>query len=163
MTAYIQLSKALLAMIIGTIVYTRIIGLRSFAKMASIDFAITISIGSVIASTILSDSTSIRAGLFVLFLFFAFRFGIAVLTHKFDFLSKLFENKPLLLVKDGEILHSNLKKVRITIPELQSKLREANALNLNSVHAVVFETTGDVSVLHGDGELDWDLLNDVAE
>lgn len=163
MTDYIQLSKALLFMVAGTILYTRVIGLRSFSKMASIDFAITISIGSVIASTILNKSTSIQAGLFVLFLFFAFRFAIAVLTHKFDFLTQIFENKPLLLVKKGEILHTNLKKVRITIGELQSKLREANALNLKSVHAVVFETTGDVSVLHGEGELDWDLLSDVAK
>ena len=34
--------------------------------------------------------------------------------------------------------------------DLVAKLREANVLDLKQVRAVVLETTGDVSVLHGD-------------
>jgi uncharacterized membrane protein YcaP (DUF421 family) len=41
------------------IVFTRISGLRSFSKMSSFDFAITIAIGSVLASTILFKPPSL--------------------------------------------------------------------------------------------------------
>lgn len=48
------------------------------------------------------------------------------------------------------MLHDNMRKARVTESDLWSKLREANVLNLNQVRAVVFEATGDISVLHGD-------------
>jgi uncharacterized membrane protein YcaP (DUF421 family) len=63
---------------------------------------------------------------------------------------------------DGDaILRGNLNRARMTVEELNGKLREANVLNYGQVRAVVLETTGDVSVLHGDGDLDPDLLRDV--
>ena len=58
------------------------------------------------------------------------------------------DNSPILLMRDGKILHDNLKKTKITEDELRGKLREANALRLSEVKAVILETTGDVSVLH---------------
>ncbi|MGB3464881.1 MAG: hypothetical protein WBA74_06420, partial [Cyclobacteriaceae bacterium] len=45
------------------IVSTRIAGKRSFSKMSSFDFAITISIGSIIAATILNQSVKIVQGI----------------------------------------------------------------------------------------------------
>ncbi len=38
------------------ILFTRISGVRSFSKMSSFDFATTVAIGSVIASTILTEN-----------------------------------------------------------------------------------------------------------
>jgi uncharacterized membrane protein YcaP (DUF421 family) len=38
----------------------------------------------------------------------------------------------------------------MTRSELRAKLREANVLEWSQIRAVVLETTGDVSVLHGD-------------
>ena len=40
-------------------------------------------------------------------------------------------------------------------------LREANALQLSQVRAVILEDTGDVSVLHGPEEVDDELLEGV--
>ena len=50
---------------------------------------------------------------------------------------------------DGnEILEDNLRKARVTKSDLRSKLREANVTRLDQVKSVIFETTGDISVLH---------------
>ena len=66
-------------------------------------------------------------------------------------------------MRDGQILYDNLNKVEITENELRGKLREANVIRLNEVKAVILETTGDVSVLHGDGdkEIEDYILEDV--
>ena len=40
------------------ILFTRIVGLRSFSKLSSYDLAMTVGIGSILASTVLSKSTS---------------------------------------------------------------------------------------------------------
>lgn len=53
-------------------------------------------------------------------------------------------------MRDGVILHEALPYTRVAKDDLIAKLREANVLDLSQVRAVILETTGDVSVLHGD-------------
>jgi uncharacterized membrane protein YcaP (DUF421 family) len=45
-------------------------------------------------------------------------------------------------------LEENLKKCHVTNADLRYKLCEANVTEISQVRAVVFETTGDISVLH---------------
>lgn len=59
------------------------------------------------------------------------------------------DNRPMFLFYDGVVLDENLALARVTQAELMSKLREANALDIKEVRAVVLESTGDISVLHG--------------
>ena len=72
------------------------------------------------------------------------------------------DNDPLLIMRDGEILHDNLRRSGMTTGDLIGKLREANALEFSQIRAVVFEPTGDVSVLHGD-KMDDRLLDGVRQ
>ena len=46
----------------------------------------------------------------------------------------------------------------MTRSDVLAKLREANVLAMTDVRAVVLETTGDISVLHGDAQVDDILL-----
>ena len=55
-----------------------------------------------------------------------------------------------LVMAGPEILHENLKNVRMTENDLYAKLRQANVTRRDQIRAVVMETTGDVSVLHAD-------------
>ena len=69
-------------------------------------------------------------------------------------------------MKGSGILEDNLKRARVTKGDLRAKLREANVTRRSQIRAVVFETTGDISVLHSEEEdpevEDW-LLEDVRE
>ncbi|MBC97551.1 MAG: hypothetical protein CME63_07360 [Halobacteriovoraceae bacterium] len=53
-------------------------------------------------------------------------------------------------MEDGKFNEINMKKANVSENDILAKLREANAYDLNKVHAVIFETTGGISVLHGD-------------
>jgi len=145
------------------IIFVRISGLRSFAKMSSIDFASTIAIGSVLAATILNESTSILKGGVAVGFILLFQTLFSKLTLKFDWFAKLASNQPLLLMNGENILYDNLHKANLSEEDLQAKLREANVIQLSEVRAVVLETTGDVSVLHCDSDKDLDefLLQNV--
>lgn len=132
---------------ICTIVYTRIAGKRSFSKMSSFDFAMTVAIGSILATTILSKSTSLLQGAVGLASVYVLQLFVALLRRNKQF-QKLVDNQPVLLMDGQEILHENLKKSHVTLDDLKSKLREANVLELSQVRAVIFEATGDIAVLH---------------
>ncbi|WP_318308276.1 DUF421 domain-containing protein [Flagellimonas crocea] len=152
-----------LLIIIVIIVITRIIGLRSFAKFTAYDFAFTVAIGSIISST-LTSSTTIAHGSVAIGSLLALTYIFSYLQRSFPWLKSLISNKPLLLMDGDEILYKNLKYARIDKGQLIAKLREANVLDFKQVKAVVLESTGDISVLHLDGqEIDFntDLLEGV--
>ena len=131
----------------AVIILTRISGKRSFSKMSSFDFASTIAIGSIIATAILSKSVTLSQAMLGLACIFGLQSLIAWLRRVKKFRNAI-DNDPLLLMDGENILYENLKKSHVTEGDLRAKLREANVLDLSQVRAVVFESTGDIAVLH---------------
>ncbi|PWH84823.1 DUF421 domain-containing protein [Brumimicrobium oceani] len=146
-----------------TIIITRIFGLRTFAKMSSFDFASTIAVGSILASIILNNDQSLLKGGLALITIIAFQTLFSFMVRKMNAFQKLFTNKPEVIMWKGEILYGALKKCNVGEDDLIAKLREANVHDFSEVKAVVFESTGDVSVLHNNEnkELSEDLLKNV--
>lgn len=146
------------------IILTRIFGKRSFSKMSSFDFACTIAIGSIIASTLLTKSVSLFEGIFGLTIIYILQ-GLTAYLRKFHFFRNMVDNEPLFLMKQEEILWDNLRKAKVTEGDLRAKLREANVVRLSEVKAVIFETTGDISVLHSskEEEIEEWLIKDVSD
>lgn len=132
----------------GIILYTRIVGLRSFSKMSASDFAMTIAMGSLFGGAIANPQPTVLAALAALAFLFFLQWILAWSRMRTAFGSKILDNDPVLLMRGSTILEGNLQKVNMTQSDLYAKLREANVFNLEQVLAVVFETTGDVSVLH---------------
>lgn len=148
------------------VAYTRVVGLRSFAKMSSVDFAGTVAVGSAIATVALSRTVPLATGVVAIGALFVVQWGLSLLRQRSPRAGAVLENDPILLMRHGEVLHANLRRAGVAIDDVRSKLREANVLDLREVRAMVFETTGDVTVLHGgpDGpDIDPWLLEGVRE
>lgn len=126
---------------------TRLAGLRSFAKASSFDFAITVAMGSLLASTILSRDPPMLQGVIALVVLFGIQYLISSLRRSSAWMTKLVDNTPLLLMAGPEVIGANLDRARMTREDLHSKLRLAGVTHPEQVLAVVMETTGDVSVL----------------
>jgi uncharacterized membrane protein YcaP (DUF421 family) len=150
-TSLIAIVLTAMGIYFATIIFTRLAGKRSFSKMSSFDFAMTVAIGSIIATTVLSKSVSLLQGIIGLAAVYILQVLVAIL-RKLEIVQKLIDNKPLLLMDGEEILQENLKKARVTESDLRSKLREANVLEHSQVRAVIFESTGDIAVLHSKDE-----------
>ncbi|MAF67977.1 MAG: hypothetical protein CMH25_01350 [Micavibrio sp.] len=137
-------SAALIYIIL--LVLVKISGLRSFAKMSAFDFAVTIAVGSIIADTVVTKSTTVAEGTLGIAMLFLLQTCFAIWRRYRE--NTHLENKPLLLMDGNKILNENMRSANITEADLMAKLREANVIELSEVKAVVLEATGDVSVLH---------------
>lgn len=149
---------------IALIAYTRIAGLRSFSKMSSFDFAITVAFGSVVASTILAKDPPLLQAVVGLGSLYAIQMIVSNLRGSSSMMSAIVDNEPLLLMKGTEIIEENLEKAKVTHDDLRSKLREANVTQMHQIHAVVMEAAGDIVVMHHedpDHKLDNELLKSV--
>ena len=143
------------------LVYTRLAGLRSFAKMSSFDFAMTVAIGSMLASAILNAAPSLPQAAVGLGMVYGLQRVVGWARQRFAWAQHIVDNEPLLLMDGPEMLRENMKRASVTEDDLRSKLRAAGVARLADVHAVVFETTGDVSVLSGGEAPEPWLLQDV--
>ena len=149
------------AVLVAVITYTRLAGLRSFSKMSSFDFAVTIAVGTVMGSVALSGS-SLIVGLVVLASFYLLQVAIALLRRNTR-MDEVVDNDPLVLMVGRDMIDENLARTRVTAADVHSKLREANVYNYDQLKAVILESTGDISVIHGDGRLDLEIFGDVIE
>ena len=140
-----------LVVIVAVIALCRINGLRSFSKMSSFDFALTVATGSLLAGSIQNVDRDLVVGLVAILSVFAVQFAISWLRQSFGWVQRWTDNEPLLLALDGTILHAHLEAARVTEDDLYAKMREANVSSLADVRAIVLETTGDISILHGAG------------
>jgi uncharacterized membrane protein YcaP (DUF421 family) len=132
------------------VLLARVNGLRSFSKMTNFDFVMTVAIGSLLAGASQSTEwTSFIQTMLSMAMLFIVQYSTATLRKKSTTFESIMQNKPALLMQDGVILHDALKATRVAESDLIAKLREANVLDLAQVRAVVLETTGDISVIHG--------------
>ena len=123
LTAMTGIFISAITVYLAVILFTRIFGKRSFSKMSSFDFAMTIAVGSIIASTMLPSSVSLIEGIWCLLLVFSFKLMAAYL-RRYKLFTNLIDNTPLLLMDGETILYENLKKARVTESDLRAKLRE---------------------------------------
>ena len=149
-------------LVVLMVVFVRLAGLRAFSKMSSYDFAVTVAFGSMLASAIFTEGLTLVKGAVALGSLFLVQWVFGLVRSRSQAVRDAADNRPVILMRDGVLDREALRQTRVTESEVQAKLREANALDLSKVRAVVLETTGDVSVLHGERVDPW-LLENVRE
>ena len=95
--AYVVVSAA--AMLAGIIIYVRLAGLRSFSKMSSFDFAVTVVYGSLLAGTTMSRSSLID-GLVAAGGLLALQVLIALGRSRRSW-AAIVDNEPVVLMRNG--------------------------------------------------------------
>ena len=144
---------------ISLMIIVKINGLSSFSKMSAHDFAVTIAIGSILGAITIQKEPSLLQGIIAIAAFLALQtlYSLWRILRPAPYL----ENVPMMLMRGEVILHENLKRARMTEADLLAKLRESNVLDISQVQAVIFETSGDISVLQGNSTPDKELLKDI--
>lgn len=146
------------------ILFTRIAGLRSFSKLSSYDFAMTIGIGSILASTVLSKSTSLLQGLFAVSMLFILQALVSLVRRRIKPIKALLDNQPIILMANGEYFWDNLKEANLSTSDVQEVLRKNGIKSKSEVFAVIMETTADMSVIkNNDVVPDWSLFDDIRD
>jgi len=126
----------------------RLAGVRSFAEMSNFDIAITIAIGSTIATTVVADSPALSRGIAGIVVLYALQLAVSALRGRFRAAEKVLDNRPILVMgPGGRLLPRNMAVARITEDDLRATLRSASIHDLAQVQAVIMEGTGDIHVL----------------
>lgn len=146
--SFVFIPISVICIYISLVVLTRWAGVRSFSKLSGFDFAVTVAIGSLIASTVLAKDPPLAQGVVALASLFAIQMLVAHLRVTFPDAMSFVDNRPRIIMVGDAMIKDQMAKAKITENDLWGKLRESNVVNLDQVIVAIAETTGDVTVLH---------------
>lgn len=133
------------------IVLLRVSGKRTLSKLNAFDFVVTVSLGSVLATMLLSKDVPLLEGVaaFAVLIFGQYAITkISVLSPRF---SRIVKSTPRLLVYRGELLHEAMREERVTEEEIRAVVRGHGLADVDVVEAVVLETDSSLNVLRMEG------------
>lgn len=112
------------------IIFSRLVGPRSFAQMTAFDFAVTVALGAIVGATV-TGAAPLLNGIFGLGVLFLLRWLVA--RYRRYGLTKLVDNSPLMLMDGPRILPEYLQRAKITEADLLQSLRQKGITRLDQV------------------------------
>lgn len=131
----------------GIIVLLRLSGKRTLSKWNSFDFIVTIALGSILASALLSDTTTLVQAIVAVAVLVLLQFVITWTAVRSGAVQALIKSEPSLLLFKGEMIDSNLKNQRVAEGEVLAAIRLSGHSSVGKVDAVILETDGSFSVI----------------
>ncbi|MHA6251725.1 YetF domain-containing protein [Oceanobacillus sp. CAU 1775] len=132
---------------ITLIVLARIMGRKEISQMTFFNFVSALSFGTIGASLAIDSSISILNGLIALIVWSAFTVIVGILDIKSPLARLAVEGQPRILIKNGKVMESELRKVRLDIDALSQLLRKNSVFSFTDVDYAIFETDGTLSVM----------------
>ena len=140
----------------------RVSGKRSTGKLNMFDWVVTVALGSMLATTILSQDTPLAAGVTGFAALLGLQFVLSWLSVRSSFVRNIVKAQPKLLFHQGEYLEKNMRDERITPEEVAAAAREQGLASLDDVASVVLETNAEISVIEKRPQGDEGTLERVA-
>lgn len=137
---------------IAAIAMIRLSGKRLLGRASAFDVVLAIIIGSVVSRAITGSSPffpTLAAGIVLIWLHWLFA-AIAFRSRWFGFFVK---GRPIVIVRDGEILWDAMRRSHLSENDLLTALRtQASLADLSGVAEARLERSGDISVIASDPE-----------
>lgn len=128
------------------IVLLRVSGKRTLAKLNVFDFVVTVSLGSTLATVLLSSSVALAEGITALALLAGLQYLVAWASTRSRRVERLVKSEPTLVYRD-QLLPDAMRRERVTSDELHQAARAQGRADLREVAAIVLENDGALSIL----------------
>ncbi|WP_247747375.1 DUF421 domain-containing protein [Alkalihalobacillus sp. BA299] len=136
--------KAILIICVG-IMILRLGGRKSISQLTVSQTVIMISIGTLMIQPVSNRNiwtTFMIALLLVITLIF-----IEFLQLKFDIIESFITGKSMVVIENGVLNTKNLKKLRLTVDQLEMRLRQANVQHISQVKWATIEPSGQLGLV----------------
>ena len=132
---------------VSVILFIRISGKRTLAKLNAFDLVVTVALGSTLSSVLLQKSISLAQGVAALGLLIALQYLVTFLSVRSTRFAKLVRSQPSLLARHGIFYGDAMVRQRLTEDEVLSAVRAQGLQGLENVEAVILESDGSLSII----------------
>ena len=128
----------------------RLMGKRQLGEMEPSELVVAMLLADLAAVPMQDLGIPLLAGIVPILAILALELLCSVLTYHSITLRKILCGKPVILIDQGKLLQSSLKKTRLTPDELIEQLREKGIVDLSTVKFAILETNGQISAIKYD-------------
>lgn len=125
----------------------RLMGKKQIAQLTFFDYIIGISVGSIAAQSAIDPAISLAQGLTGIVVFTLFSLILSFLSLKSYTARKLLDGTPTVLIENGKIIESGLKKTQLNINDLLEECRQRDAFDIAEIQFAILETSGKLSIM----------------
>ena len=134
----------------------RTLGKRQIGELEPSELVITILVSELAAVPMQNSGLPLAAGLVPIAVLFSLGILTSVLTLKSPWLRKLFYGKPSVIIRKGEFVQGEIRRLRLSADEISEELRLQKITEIKRVKYGIIETNGQMSIIEysGDGTND---------
>lgn len=128
-------------------VLLRIMGKRELGQMTPFELVVMIVLGDLIQQAVTHNDTSITGAILAVSTFGMLAIALSWLTYRFPAAERLLDGEPIVLIRDGELLHENMTRDRVSRAEVESEMRLAGISDMMDVAWAILEPQGKISFI----------------
>lgn len=125
----------------------RLMGKRQIGDMQPNELVVTLVISEIAAIPLQDSNQPVLNGICSIFVLVVLEILLSVLAMKNMTIRRIMSGQSVIIIENGAIVQSAMKKVRMTVLDLVELLRSQDVFEINDVAFAVLEVNGDLSVL----------------
>ncbi len=125
----------------------RLMGKRQLGELQPSELVITILISNIASLPIEDNSIPMIMGVVPIVVLVGFELIISSISLRSKRFRTLVSGKPMIIVQNGQIDQTAMKKLRFSIDDLMETLRGKSIFDIRDVQYAIVETTGQVNIL----------------
>lgn len=130
----------------------RIMGKRQLSELQPSELVVTLIIADIASIPMEDNSRPLLSGIVPMLMLVALEIIVSVLMMKNSRFRKIICGSPVMIIKDGNLMQNEMKRLRITTEDLCVQLRQLGVFSLDDVEYCIAETNGKLSVLQKPGK-----------
>ena len=129
------------------IIALRLTGKRQLGDLEPSELVVTIMISELAAVPMQDYAIPILSGIIPILTLVSLELIISCISYKSVKFRSVICVRPAVIIKDGRIIQSEMKKARLTLDELTESLRQWAVVDIKKVQYAILETNGQLSVI----------------
>ena len=128
----------------------RIMGKKEVGKLSIIDLIVSILIAEIAAMSIEEENRSIWMSIVPIFILVLVQIALSYVTLKNSKIRDFIDGKAKVIINNGKVDFKQMQKLRYSLDDLISQLREQQVKNIMDVKYAILENNGKLSIFTDD-------------
>lgn len=124
----------------------RIMGKKELEKLSMTDFIVTILMAECAIYSVVDEKISIFTSIIPITTLALLQITISYISMKSDKFRKIVDGTPSVIIKNGKLIFSTMSKLRYTLDDLVTSLREHGVKSVEEVNYAILENNGKLSI-----------------
>lgn len=129
------------------VIIMRFMGKRQVGEMQPVELVITILLSEIAAVPLEDNGIPLINSILAVTLLASYEIINSVISLKSNRYRTLLQGHSIIVIKEGTVDQKALKKLRISLDDLLTALRQNNVFDISQVYYAILETNGKLSVL----------------